>query len=130
MVGNRTDAADGAGSLHAKIGDIKNKLGTSSDTRASNTVMGMSSTQIKSIQRGSLLLDNFNTNSGVTAATISSVNTGKSVLIFSVRTGQLSAVSQVTGVITSGTSIQFTNMSYQNTNWVAATAEWQVIEYY
>jgi len=59
QVGLRTDAADASGSLHAKVKDIKdnaipgvsNKIGTSADNRASNTVMGWLNTQVKSWQR-------------------------------------------------------------------------------
>lgn len=54
QVGQRTDAADVAGSLHAKTTAIVEDtavIGTSADDRADNTVMGWSKTQIKSWQR-------------------------------------------------------------------------------
>lgn len=51
QVGQRTDAADVAGSLHAKTTAITAVIGTSADDRADNTVMGWSKTQIKSWQR-------------------------------------------------------------------------------
>lgn len=54
-LGQRTDVADAAGSLHGKVKDVKDgmdaKLGTSADSRADNTVYGWLKTGVKSWQR-------------------------------------------------------------------------------
>lgn len=127
MIGKRSDAADAAGSLHAKIGDLKNKLGNPTDTRADNTVLGMSNTQIKSVQRGTSSITN---GSSYTTVTISSVNTNKSLLVI---TGSLYNSSstnlgdyQVDAVLTNSTTITLTRTNATN----GTTVPWQVIEFY
>jgi len=77
QVGLRTDAADGSGSVHAKIVDLKNKIGTSADTRASNTVMGALSTGIKSWQN---VVFSPSSTSGNIA--IANVNPAKCIVLF------------------------------------------------
>lgn len=85
QVGLRTDAADAGGSLHGKIGNIKNEvnvvnsaIGGSSDIRSSNTIMGWLSSPIKSVQYGTVAFSYSDTSKTIT---ISSINTSKSILI-------------------------------------------------
>lgn len=84
-LGLRTDTASSTGSLHAKTMDIKNSattisnhIGTSSDSRASNTVMGWLKSPIKSVQQGTITIS-YNSNFG--SATITEVDTSKAILI-------------------------------------------------
>lgn len=79
-IGLRTDAADAAASLHAKVGNVTNKvniIGTSADTRASNTVMGWLNSPIKSWQR---VTANANSTTTITLS-ISTVNTAKCIVL-------------------------------------------------
>lgn len=81
QVGLRTDAASATGSLHAKIKDIKdiadNKIGTSDDDRADNTMMGWLNTPIKSWQRITFTP----TDAGAYAVAISSVDPSKCIVL-------------------------------------------------
>ena len=80
QLGLRTDVADPASSVHGKLGSIKidtAKIGTNTDTRASNTVMGWLNSPVKSVQRGVATLNSVNT----LDVTITSVNTSKSMVI-------------------------------------------------
>lgn len=72
-----TDTASATGSLHGKVMDVKAALGTSGDNRASNTVMGWQSTQIKSWQRVT------GTSSGTNdlSLTLSSVTASKCIVL-------------------------------------------------
>ena len=82
QIGTKEDSANASGSLHAKTKDIKDKvniLGTSSDNRASNTVMGWLASPIKSVQRGVITLNQL---TATNSATISAVNTSKSFVNF------------------------------------------------
>lgn len=72
MLGSRNDAASSSGSLHAKATDIKNGV---------NSLLGRSTfPAVKNIQRGRAWIDYSKNNNSVS---ISSVNTSKSILIFS-----------------------------------------------
>lgn len=131
QIGLRTDAADAAGSLHAKVADAKSsintntnsKIGTSSDTRASNTVMGWLNTQIKSVQRGVTLI---NAASYTATATITAVTTTKATVKFlGMRTGgDYTHVAHV--VLTNSTTITLTKVGTTNDVYVS----WEVVEYY
>ena len=90
-VGVRTDNAAPNGSLHAKVGDVRAlqntlnnninaRIGTSADTRASNTVLGFASSPIRSIQRGTITIAAAGATSAT--ATISAVSTGKSMVLY------------------------------------------------
>lgn len=90
QVGLRTDQASATGSLHAKVGEarnstladtlaIKNLIGVASHTRANNTVMGWLNSSIKSIQKGTVLVDSFEGKS----ITISTVNMQKTMVVIS-----------------------------------------------
>jgi len=77
LIGKRNDAASGTGSLHAKVKDIADtKIGTSADTRATNSVMGWLKTNIKSKQ-----LVTFTPNATSYAVAITSVDVSKSLFI-------------------------------------------------
>jgi len=77
QLGLKTDVASATGSVHAKIGDLKNKIGNNTDTRASNTVMGSLSTGIKSWQNVV-----FTPSSTTGSITIASVNPSKCMITF------------------------------------------------
>ena len=135
QVGLRTDAADPAGSLHAKVKDIKDnripainsKIGTPSDTRASNTVMGWLNTQVKSVQRG---VTRVSPESG-TDVTISSVNTSKAVVIAHGKSvGLRWQGGGITANLTSSTKLNLTSGFNDGSAWGNADVSWQVIEFY
>lgn len=124
-VGKRTDAADAAGSLHAKVGDLKNQIGTSADTRASNTVMGWLRTQIKSLQIGITNISGIAT----VNVTISAVDVTKTLVIVSF--GQTSTIGYSTAVrarLTSATNLEL-YASPSNSSTITSCA-WQVVEFY
>lgn len=135
QVGLRTDGANASGSLHAKVIDVKNtinsklatNIGTPTDTRASNTVMGFASTQIKSIQSGSLqraVNDTF----AYKDIIISPVNTDKAIVLCStsVRTsGYDPTLYMVRARLTSANALRFEAGAKGNTD-----TDWQVIEFY
>lgn len=73
QIGVRGDTASSTGSLHAKIKNMADKLGTSSDGRADNTAMGFLNTQVKSWQRVTVNPSG----SSAVSVTLSSVNTAK-----------------------------------------------------
>lgn len=131
QIGNRTDAASSTGSLHAKVKDAKetinSKIGTASDTRTSNTVMGFASTQIKSIQRGTA-----QRNSGSSAyidVTISAVDLSKSFVVCSTSVRTLNYTDPASYLVrcrlTSPTNLRIEALSSSNTD-----TDWQVIEFY
>ena len=137
QIGLRTDSADASGSLHAKVKDIKDngiatinsKIGTPSDTRASNTVMGRLNTQVKSVQRG-VTTAFFGLGTDVT---ISSVNTSKAVVIAHGECAG-SAYSHgggITANLTSSTNLNLSSGFYSDTGGGGnADVSWQVIEFY
>ena len=138
QVGLRTDSADPDGSLHAKVKDIKdnriaainNKIGTPSDTRASNTVMGWLNTQVKSVQRG---VTGASPGESGTNVTISSVNTSKAVVIAHGKcSGPLrSHGGGITANLTSSTRLNLTSgFNDGSSSWGGADVSWQVIEFY
>lgn len=137
QVGLRTDSADPNGSLHAKVKDIKDnripainsKIGTPSDTRASNTVMGWLNTQIKSVQRGET---GASPGSG-TNVTISSVNTSKAVVIAYGKCADDRRMhgGGITAKLTSSTNLNLSSgFNDGGVYWGAANVSWQVIEFY
>jgi len=137
QVGLRTDAASSTGSLHAKVKDIKDngiatinsKIGTPSDTRASNTVMGRLNTQVKSVQRGQT---EASPESG-TNVTISSVNTSKAVVIAHGRCADshYHCGGGITANLTSSTNLKLSSgFNSQQGYWGPAIVSWQVIEFY
>jgi len=73
-VGAKTDAASSTGSLHAKVKDVKSAV----STIAGKNIINHGSA-IKSIQRGTIQLSTSETSK---TATISSVNTSKTMLNF------------------------------------------------
>lgn len=139
QVGLRTDSADPDGSLHAKVKDIKDngisKIGTPSDTRASNTVMGWLNTQVKSVQRG-VTTASYGYGSW-TNVTISSVNTSKAVVIAHGKCADRACRygGGITANLTSSTNLHlssgFVVENYDGTSdWGPADISWQVIEFY
>ena len=133
QVGLRTDSADPDGSLQAKVKDIKDnvisKIGTPSDTRASNTVMGRLNTQVKSVQRG-VTTAYFGLGTNVT---ISSVNTSKAVVIAHGKCNNIarSHGGGITANLTSSTNLNLSSGFYSNTGSGGnADVSWQVIEFY
>lgn len=142
QIGTKEDSANASGSLHAKTKDIKDKvniLGTSSDNRASNTVMGWLSSPIKSIQRGTGIMQ---LDKNEVTVTISAVTTSKTMINFlgasagsrKYRDGGTSGVAySVTGhhflrlSLTNATTI---TVSRKENNNVDATFSYEVIEFY
>lgn len=135
MVGLRTDTADAAGSLHAKVADTKSylvntinaKLGTSTDGRASNTIFGFASTQVKSIQRG------LTTAGSTTNVTISAVNTAKAFVVANGKASSAGATGGggITARLTSSTNLELGSGFYDaNGATVSAVISWEVIELY
>lgn len=137
QVGLRTDTADANGSLHAKVRNVKNdtaKIGTPSDTRANNTLFGKVSSQVKSVQRGTLTIQHNVSNETVT---ISSVDPSKALLIFSFTSGAGSTQAGSAlgetffrGQITSPTQINFSRRMVILSSGDNALIDWQVIEFY
>ncbi len=127
MVGLRTDAADAAGSLHAKVAEAKSsinsKIGVSTDTRVSDTIMGWLKTPIKSVQRGVTLLDTGTVSSSIA---ITSVDTGKaSVAHLGVRsTNALSGLILIK--LTNATTLTFE----RSDSTAAGYISWEVVESY
>ena len=132
-LGQRTDAADAAGSLHGKAGqvlaeatNIKDKIGTSSDTRANNTVLGWLNSPIKSIQRGTITIANAATSG---TATISSVGASKSMVFWlGTRTVNEPTLldSMVTVTLTNATTVTATRSGNVGVIYI----NYQVVEYY
>ena len=140
-VGLRTDAADAAGSLHAKVAEAKSninthtdtKIGTSADTRASNTVMGWLSTPIKSVQRG---VTQCSTTASDTTVTISDVITAKAMVIISASgtpgadtdtAYEIARKSLVRANLSSSTALVLTRANFAVDGMYVA---WQVVEFY
>ena len=138
QLGMREDAASATGSLHAKVKDVKNAV----STIAGKNIINHGSA-IKSIQRGTIQLSTSETSK---TATISSVNTSKTMLnflgshapgriyVFWEPTSQdyrLAAAETghhfVTLQLTSSTQITVTRAESNNTN---ITVSYEVIEYY
>lgn len=132
MVGNRTDAASSTGSLHAKAKDTSDKIGSSADTRASNTLFGVAGTQVKSIQRGTSTMTTGSTN---VTATISSVNLSKSILLMTNDVAvDINNTNGLNSAMVRGRLNSSTQLSFDRTSNAAATGtlsiDWQVIEFY
>lgn len=136
QVGLRTDAADQAGSLHAKVTNIGNKIGTSSDTRSSNTVMGFLATFVKSVQTGTTEMSG--TGQSSASVTISPVNTAKSIVI---ATQEVSGANSYSDIVRSWASVTLTSSTrLEISRALGGTSSsgtssgtrvvWQVIEFY
>ena len=130
QLGLRGDAADAAGSLHAKVKDAKdsisNKIGDSVDTRADNTVMGFASTQIKSIQRGTAQ----RTAGGAASinVAISSVDLSKSFVNHSTSCRTSASTPDqylIRARLSSATNLVIEGFTAGNTD-----TDWEVIEFY
>lgn len=136
QVGQRTDAASASGSVHAKLANITNKIGTTSDTRASNTIFGWSNSTIKSIQTG--VTDMSGTATSTVNVTISSVVPEKSIVILNCEFASTESIStfakaQGSAALTSSTNLRLTRALGETYSGGAATTtrfSWQVIEFY
>lgn len=136
QVGQRTDAASASGSVHAKLADIINKIGTTSDTRASNTLFGWSSSTIKSIQTG--VTDMSTSATSRVDVTISSVVPEKSIVILNCEFGSTDYIStfakaQGSAALTSPTNLRLTRaLGKTGSDGAGITTRfrWQVIEFY
>lgn len=136
QVGQRTDAASASGSVHAKLANITNKIGTTSDTRASNTLFGWSNSTIKSIQTG--VTDMSSTATSTANVTISSVVPEKSIVILNCEFGSTDDIStfakaQGSAALTSSTNLRLTRAlgrtGADGSN-ITTRFSWQVIEFY
>ena len=86
------------------------------------SVFGQGNSAIKSIQKGQTTIA---AASASNTATITSVDTDKSVLIFSLTAGSNSVTGLARGVITNATTLTFTRVGTTGDTIV----EWQVVEY-
>ena len=136
QMGLRSDAASASGSLHAKLANITNKIGTTSDTRASNTLFGWSNSTIKSIQTG---VTDMSTNmTSTTNVTISSVVPEKSIVILNCEFASTESIStfakaQGSAALTSSTNLRLTRaLGKTGSDGAGMTTRfrWQVIEFY
>ncbi len=135
QIGLRTDSADGNGSLHAKNKDLKNKMveiegkiGTSSDDRSDNTVMGWLNSPVKSIQRGLTTVSSCPTN-----VTISSVNTSKAFVVANGRNGTSTTGvygGGITARLTTSTNLELDSGFYWESSHSPAIVSWEIIEFY
>ena len=128
QVGLRTDTASASGSLHAKIAkaisdisDVSGAIGTSSDDRADNTVLGWLSSPIKSVQRGTI-----NVNNPSSTATISSVNTAKAFVNMLGFTWYGSQPANIRLALTNSTTVTATK-GYDSSD---GEVSFEVIEFY
>lgn len=138
QIGQRGDPANATGSVHAKLANITNKIGTTSDTRASNTLFGWSNSTIKSIQTG--VTDMSGTATSTVNVTISSVVPEKSAVILNCEFGFGSggdisdfAKAQGSAALTSPTNLRLTRaLGKTGSDGAAITTRfrWQVIEFY
>jgi hypothetical protein len=135
-LGSQEDTASSTGSLHAKIKDVANKIGTASDTRASNTLFGWSNSTIKSIQTG--VTDMSSNTTSTTNVTISSVVPEKSIVILNCEFGSTDDIStfakaQGSAALTSSTNLRLTRaLGKTGSDGAGITTRfrWQVIEFY
>ena len=128
QVGLRTDEASASGSLHAKVANLINTSASILNTSASI----LNKSNIKSIQRGTLIMSNTDVSKNVT---ISPVNTAKAMVNF------LGAMA-VSYISTSGytyTSHHFVTLELVNSTTIRiireeahmpVTVSWEVIEFY
>jgi len=136
QIGQRGDSADTTGSVHAKLANITNKIGTTSDTRASNTLFGWSNSTIKSIQTG--VTDMSSNTTSTTNVTISSVVPEKSIVILNCEFGSTNDIStfakaQGSAALTSSTNLRLTRaLGKTGSDGAGMTTRfrWQVIEFY
>lgn len=136
QIGQRGDSADATGSVHAKLANITNKIGTTSDTRASNTLFGWSNSTIKSIQTG--VTDMSTNQTSTTNVTISSVVPEKSIVILNCEFESTESIStfakaQGSAALTSSTNLRLTRaLGKTGSDGAAITTRfrWQVIEFY
>jgi len=144
QVGLRTDAASPTGSLHAKVKDIKDnripainsKIGTPSDTRASNTVMGFLATFVKSVQTGTTEMSG--TGQSSATVTISPVNTAKSIVIAKEEVSTANSYSDIVRSLASVTLTSSTRLEISRALGGTSSSGtssrtrvvWQVIEFY
>lgn len=136
QIGQRGDSANATGSVHAKLANITNKIGTTSDTRASNTLFGWSNSTIKSIQTG--VTDMSSNATSTTNVTISSVVPEKSKVILNCEFGPAGDISdfakaQGSAALTSSTNLRLTRaLGKTGSSGTTMTTRfrWQVIEFY
>lgn len=123
QVGLRTDAASAGGSLHGKVTELRNYVGTNLDKKISQS-------GIKSVQRGVVI------NYGVNNISISAVNTTKAFIVCH-GTGSNDSAGRggaVFAELTSSTNLKISPMwettggDIQYTGIVGVA--WQVIEFY
>lgn len=132
QMGLRSDAPSASGSVHAKLGDIANKIGASSDARENNTVMGWLNSPIKSIQRG---ITELTVNQSTTNVTISAVNTSKAFVVSS-HSNSLNITSgdkhgfNARVRLTSSTNLEIYRHYTSDHRFAGVYVAWEVIEFY
>jgi hypothetical protein len=115
--------------IQNNINDIEARIGSSSDTRASNTVMGWLKSPIKSIQQGATEIEN--TDVQVVETLAASTDLTKSFVSIS----SISSVDNVTTLATgtlwdSGTNKYLVINRGSNTGSGVTTVCWVVVEFY
>ena len=136
QIGQREDAASTTGGALARLAWVVNKIGTTSDTRASNTLFGWSNSTIKSIQTG--VTDMSTNTTSTTNVTISSVVPEKSIVILNCEFGTTNDIStfakaQGSAALTSSTNLRLTRaLGKTGSDGAGMTTRfrWQVIEFY
>ncbi|WP_031517463.1 hypothetical protein [Desulfofalx alkaliphila] len=142
LIGQRTDAANSSGSVHAKIKDVKATVGDPGDSaNANGTVHAKlrnikqdiaNKSVVKSVQRGYFDKNIYHGSSEYELIPISPVNVDKSLIVLATmaygdaagRTGDRAAVS---ANFASSSTLKLVNMG--NTEY-SVGVEWQVIEFY
>lgn len=130
--GQRTDAANATGSAQARIKHIidnrlQTAVGTTSDTRSSNTVMGWLNTKVKSVQRGSASRG-VGDSTAYIDVTISAVDMSKSIVTLSTSCRTSTSTPDqymVRGRLISSTYLRIEGNAKGNTD-----TDWEVIEFY
>lgn len=121
LIGTSADTANSSGTLHAKTRDIRNYLTT--------VYNAANASPVRSVQRGIAVFDQDVMPLDVWV-TISSVNTAKAFLLFSVSVSSNSSIVpgfMFRGQITSSTNIAFSREFASQLS--GATIAWQVIEF-
>lgn len=127
-VGLRDDAASASGSVHGKLKELRDFV---------NKPIMINGSAVQSFQRG---IVNLNLNGETTTVTISTVNTSKALLLFSLSinargylgssTDDLIAAGHIRGQITSPTTIEFFRNQYHTDYRYPDQISWQVVEFY
>lgn len=131
LIGATSDSASTTGTVLARLKHLTTMIGSSSDGRGSNTVMGWLNSPIKSMQMGTIAIGS---GYGTAQVSITTVNASKSLLLMTGYTSNYAPTSYTAGDVPGIYFLNTGSCSYVNANRTGTggttTVYFMIIEFY